>query len=40
MPEGLLAGLAPEAVADLLAFVAGAPAPVPAAAASAPETKP
>lgn len=38
MPEGLLAGLAPEAVADLLAFVAEAPAPVPAAAAS--ETKP
>ena len=40
MPEGLLAGLAPEAVADLMAFVAEAPAPVPAAAASAPETKP
>ena len=40
MPEGLLAGLTPEAVADLLAFVVEAPAPVPAAAHSAPETKP
>jgi len=40
MPEGLLAGLAPEAVADLLAFVAEAPAPPADSRAIVPSSKP